>query len=216
MWLRKHVLPFIVEMFYRLWTFTWRLERHESFGFQEFLKSDKPVIFAIWHTHELGLIHFGRAYKAAAITSTSKDGELMDRVLRGLGYETSRGSSTRGGVSGLKGMVRCGKRGYSTVFAVDGPKGPIFKVKPGVLQLSRLLQCPIIPVGLASSKAYIFEKSWNKAQLPLPFAKVCAVFGDPIGPIEPEEDARDEKLTKLLAQEIDAVGQKAAKLIAGP
>src|SRR2546430_3297046 len=92
---------------------------------KELMKNKQPLVFAMWHGNELAMIAFVKYYKVGTMTSQSKDGELMDFVLRKLGFKTSRGSSTRGAVSALKGLVRISKSGYIPMFPVDGPKGPI-------------------------------------------------------------------------------------------
>jgi lysophospholipid acyltransferase (LPLAT)-like uncharacterized protein len=85
--------------------------------------------------------------------------------------------------------------------AVDGPRGPIYQVKPGVLELSKLAGAWIAPLGVAVSSQFVFQKSWNKARLPKPFARVVVRFG-PLTKVEGE--ARDIKLAHELAREIDA------------
>ncbi|MCB0412125.1 MAG: DUF374 domain-containing protein [Bdellovibrionales bacterium] len=161
------------------------------------------MIFAHWHGHELGIIHLVKPFRIATMTSTSKDGNLVDFVVRKLGGATSRGSSTRGSVQALKGLVRiCNSGGYNASMAVDGPKGPIYKVKPGVFALSRLSQFPIVPLGLASSRSKIFERSWNKALLPWPFSKVVVVFGRVVPPMEKGNEYKVKNLSEELEQRI--------------
>lgn len=128
------------------------------------------------------VLRLGRRYRCAAMTSTSNDGELMTRVLRYFGFGISRGSSTRGGARALLGMVKLVEQGYSATVAVDGPKGPRFKVKPGIFHVAKHTGTFIVPTGVAKSRALVFKKSWNKTFLPWPFTKVVVSFGVPIAP----------------------------------
>lgn len=176
-----------------------------------------PVIFAHWHGDELAIIPLVKTYSIATMTSTSKDGQLVDSVIRRLGGKTSRGSSTRGAVSALKGLIRLMKKeGCNASMAVDGPKGPIHQVKTGVFELSKLTEAPIVPTGVACSHSFIFEKSWNKAVLPKPFSRVVVYFGPTLAPPKKGEDVRDPKRPTTLAEQLFAARRHAVEKIAAP
>ncbi len=148
-------------------------------------------------------------YRIATMISTSKDGELMDFVIRRLGGATSRGSSTRGGIGALKGLVRLVKSGYRASMAVDGPKGPLHKVKPGIFELSRLAHAKMVPMGAACSRPFVFKKSWNQAQLPLPFSQVVVWFSEPLISVNKETSPHDSALANQLEREIANACQQA-------
>lgn len=202
-------LGFLIWAFYKMWTSTWRKTVVEPPEMQAMLREKKPLIFAMWHGNELAMISFSYRYPVATLTSQSKDGELMDMVLRRLGFKTSRGSSTRGAVSALKGIIRIAREGYIPVLPVDGPKGPIYEPKPGVFEVSKILNAHIVPGGIAHSGAIHFKKSWNKAFFPLPFSKVTLYWGKPLPPIGKGQDPRDPALAKTLKASLDACGQQA-------
>ncbi len=88
--------------------------------------------------------------------------------------------------------------------AVDGPKGPLHKVKPGVFELSRLAKAKIVPTGAATSRAILFHKSWNKAELPKPFAKIVVWFGEPFDIVAKEDSPKDAAIARRLE---DAIAQ---------
>ena len=206
---RSYFLPRIVWALYRLWTWTWRIECIEPESLKAARAKGGSFVFAHWHGVELCIVPMVTDYKIATMTSTSKDGQLIDYAIRRLGGATSRGSSTRGGIGALKGLVRLIKQGFNASMAVDGPKGPLHKVKPGVFELSALSGAQIVPVGAACSRAIVFRKSWNKAQLPKPFARVVIYFGDPWPVMSRNEDRRDEKWPQSLAEQISKACQQA-------
>jgi len=82
--------------------------------------------------------------------------------------------------------------------AVDGPRGPIYVVKPGVFSLSFLTQSPIHPVGVAADRFHCFEKSWNKAILPKPFATVSIHVGEGWTAVEKPANSRAGELAQQL------------------
>jgi len=199
---RRIILPRLVWIFYRLWSLTWRVSVVEDPEMTKAKQNGTPLIFAHWHGLELCIVHLVSPLKIATMTSTSKDGQLMDFTIRKLGGATSRGSSTRGGVGALKGFIRLMREGYRASMAVDGPKGPLHQVKPGVFELSRLAQAHVVPVGAACSNAIIFERSWNKAELPKPFSRVSIFFGKPWPVVTRDQSPRDSDLAQQLSQDI--------------
>ena len=101
----------------------------------------------------------------------------MTNAIESLGIHTVRGSSSRGAVAGLIAAIRKVKEGYNFALAVDGPKGPIYEVKEGICAIQTKSQFPIAPIRAHVDRAFIFEKAWNKAKLPKPFAKIIIVVG---------------------------------------
>lgn len=135
-------------------------------------KNNNQYVLAFFHQDELCLIPYFQKTKLGVLVSLSKDGSLMSQLASKLGYITARGSSSRGAVAGLLAAIKKVKEGYSFSMAVDGPRGPIFKVKEGVIAISKKTNVPILPVRAKTYKAKTFDKSWNKAKLPLPFSKI--------------------------------------------
>ena len=213
--LRGWFLGALVWFIYRILSWTWRLTVVE----ESFLKSDQlkniTVILAHFHQDELVLLSLAPIYKIAAMTSTSKDGEIMTAVLRLLGIRVSRGSSTRGGVSALKGLIRLYKKGANATFAVDGPKGPIFEPKPGVFEFSRIVQSPIYSAGVYCEYAWRFPRSWNKTFLPKPFAKITVTWIKALDPVTKDQDPRSPELAKTLKNQLFAARQQATNLFGG-
>jgi lysophospholipid acyltransferase (LPLAT)-like uncharacterized protein len=199
---KQIILPRLIFLVYRLWTLTWRVRVDETPEIKRILAAKEPLIFSHWHRDELSIVHLVKRYRIATMTSSSKDGQLIAYVIKKFGGATSQGSSTRGAVGALKGLTRLVlDEGYRASMAVDGPKGPIFKVKAGVFELSHLADAWIFPVGVASSSHWVFHKAWNKARLPKPFSKVIVSFGalSKMGTGDP----RDPHLSQQLALEIE-------------
>lgn len=190
--------PWAGFLIYKTLYFTWRIEIEESPDLQRARKNGTPIVYAHWHGDELGILYLLKPYNVCAMISTSQDGAIMDRVVRLLGARTSRGSSTRGGISALRGILRLAQDGWSPSVAVDGPKGPYHKVKPGVFEIAKLTGGEIYPLTVACTKAWVFAKAWNKTYLPRPFAKLQVVFGPALPALGREDDARDLALASRL------------------
>ncbi len=198
----------------RLLWWSWQIRIVEPPQMKKQLENNEPFLLAHWHGDEVALLHLVKKYRLATITSTSNDGELVTKVIRKLGGVSSRGSSTRGGVGALKGLIRLIKNNrFNAAVAVDGPKGPIHKVKPGIFEVSRLAQIPIYWVGVSSNRFHIFEKAWNKAMLPLPFAKVHIEWHGPIPPLSKDDDPKSIQLSEELEHKLNTAKLLASKQI---
>lgn len=135
---------------------------------------------AHWHGDEMALLpHFGQA-GVTLLVSQSRDGEIMARATRALGYRVTRGSSSRRAVGGLLAMIRAAREGHNVVLAVDGPRGPRGVCKQGIVQLAQKASIPLFPVGVATSRRFVFKKTWNQVYLPLPLARQVIVLDEPM------------------------------------
>jgi lysophospholipid acyltransferase (LPLAT)-like uncharacterized protein len=211
-WLRVYVGPSLVYAIYVSLRATWRVTFDECASFREALAARRPVILAHWHGDELALIQLVVRYRIATLTSTSRDGELMDGVLKRLGAATARGSSSRGGASGLRGLVQyCRKEGRNVSFAVDGPKGPIYQVKPGVFEFSRLMDAPVYAVSVGVSRPWISRRSWNRAVLPKFFSRVHVRVAECLPPVSRELDPREPALARALEDALQSGKQQVCR-----
>lgn len=152
----------------------------------------KKYVFAHFHQDEIILIYTSKRSKYCTMTSTSQDGEIMTKFLELMGYACVRGSSNKNPVKALLGMIHfCINKNKSAVMAVDGPRGPIYKVKKGAISLAKKTGFPIIPVVAIANNSICLNKSWNKALIPKPFSSVEIVFGKEII-IDPNEKDLDK------------------------
>ena len=135
-------------------------------------------IHAFWHGRILpGTIYFKRR-GIVVITSENFDGEWIARIIAKFGYGTARGSSSRGARKALLQLVR-DVRERPVAFALDGPRGPARKAQPGAVWLARVTGNPIIPFHLEADRHWTM-KSWDRTQIPKPFARVVVAFAPPL------------------------------------
>ena len=137
-------------------------------------KQGDNVIYVFWHQNILPLLYLHRFSKSVVLISSSKDGEYISGPAEVLGYQTARGSSTRGGSSAIKKLIKLSEN-YSVAITPDGPKGPIHEVKDGVIYLALITKKPIIPVSIIIDKAKVLN-SWDKFRIPKPFAHIKIIY----------------------------------------
>jgi lysophospholipid acyltransferase (LPLAT)-like uncharacterized protein len=213
--LAEKVLPFLIAPIYWLLYRTWRIE---EFGppsvLTLYVQSPTPrsCLYAHWHGDELVLVAYYSYRKLSVLASLSKDGSIMARTLELLGYRVFRGSSSRGGARGLIGLIRAVKEGSQAALAVDGPKGPIYEVKPGIIELARKTGQPIVPVRTTADRAWYIPRAWNRSYMPKPFAKVRVAYGAEI-PVE-EADSLEAIAAKVKAS-LDSLPAQPPKILKG-
>ena len=141
---------------------------------------NRPWILCFWHGDQLPLLRFQRRRPTVALVSHSADGQMQARALAVQGLFVERGSSSRGGARGLVAVVRRLARGQDAAFALDGPKGPRFTVRPGARAAARLSSGVLVPMGSAAPFGVTLERTWDRFRIPLPFSKVAVRLGPPL------------------------------------
>jgi|SRR5882724_9489030 len=120
----------------------------------------QPYVHAFFHDQLLMMTYsylgqsFGR--RLAVLSSRHRDGEYVSRTLERFGHLMVRGSTSHGGVGGLKEMIRHLRAGDDAAFATDGPRGPRHHVQIGVIEAARLGRAPVVPVAFAASKKKLY------------------------------------------------------------
>jgi lysophospholipid acyltransferase (LPLAT)-like uncharacterized protein len=143
------------------------------------LASGRRPIFTFWHVCIISATWFWRNRGIVVMSSVSRDAEYTGRVIKRFGYGTARGSATRGGGRALAEMAHCLDNGIEVGFTIDGPRGPAYVVKPGAVTLARHTGQAILPFHIAVT-SYIEVPSWDRLQIPVPFARAAAFIGEPI------------------------------------
>ena len=134
------------------------------------LDSITPGIYPFWHRCVLPATWLFRNRDIGVLTSLSRDGEYIARVIRRFGFVPVRGSSSRGGQRGLLEMETMVKAGGTVAFTIDGPRGPRYIAKKGPVTLARLTGIPITAFYVAVEKAWVL-KTWDAMLIPKPFSR---------------------------------------------
>jgi lysophospholipid acyltransferase (LPLAT)-like uncharacterized protein len=170
------------------------------------------VIFCIWHNRLATCVKVLEVHRRphnsgagmAALVSASRDGALLARILEWFHIQPVRGSSSRRGAQALRELTTWAERSHDLTITPDGPRGPRYQVQDGITSLAQLTGLPIVPVAL-NLNWKISAKSWDKFQIPLPFARCEAVVGKSIRVPANASDAEREELRRQLETELRAI-----------
>jgi len=145
------------------------------------LARGERFVYAFWHSALLPLAVLHRHEGIAVLVSRHRDGELITRIIERLGFVAARGSSTRGGEAGVRGMLAWAGQDRHLAVTPDGPRGPAEQVKPGALYLAERTGRRMVPIGVAADRTRAF-RSWDRFRVPWPFARVLVSHGAPFAP----------------------------------
>jgi lysophospholipid acyltransferase (LPLAT)-like uncharacterized protein len=169
--------------------------------YEPFRRRGEPVIFVFWHGQLLPLIHYHREEGIVVLVSDHADGEYVTRVILRHGFGTARGSSTRGGVKGLKGILRAVREGKDLAFTPDGPRGPRHVFKWGALTAAQISGAPVIPVSVGADRAW-YLKSWDRFMIPKPLSSVRIRYGAPRWVPRQATEAEVKSIAQSLEEEL--------------
>ena len=164
----------------RAYSWTFRLKVENEHIWMDHLEKGGAAVLCCWHQQFFSAIrHFQnyRKYRPALMISRSIDGEIIAGVASRTGWDPVRGSSTRGGKDALTAMIEKLKERKVAAHIVDGPRGPIGKIKPGAIRLAQAGGAVIVPFYTTADRAWYFN-SWDRFMIPKPFSKVTLRFGD--------------------------------------
>lgn len=183
------LVPRIVWALFSLVGRTWRFEVIAEDGVTPILSGERSPnkIFCFWHQCVLPCTVYFRHSRAVILISRSFDGELITRTLRCFGYDAVRGSSSRGGSEGLRGLVNVLATGRTAIFTADGPRGPIYQTKMGPVRLAHLSGAQIGVFHLEPEHAWTM-KSWDRFLIPKPFTRIAVSWAQWVD-VPPEMDS---------------------------
>ena len=168
----------------KLLAVTLRMEVRDLCGIGGSASMMPPVIYALWHNRFFCVppawnrLCYGHR-KTVALTSASHDGDMVARAMAVFGLGSVRGSSSRRGVAALVGLKRALNEGLDICVTPDGPRGPRYKLQPGIIKLAESTGAPIIPIHVRFSSAWRL-KTWDRFVIPKPFSRVEVTFAEPI------------------------------------
>lgn len=162
----------------RLLGSTWRVRRVGGQAFDTMLARNEPFIVVFWHGEIVPVTWVHRRRGIAPLISRHADGEVIARIVEGLGYRTVRGSTSRGGVRALLETAQLVNDGITVGFTPDGPRGPRHVFAPGALIVAQRTGRPIIALGATASRAWRL-RSWDRHLVPKPFATVTIRYSEP-------------------------------------
>jgi lysophospholipid acyltransferase (LPLAT)-like uncharacterized protein len=191
-------------------TLRWRTEGLEHC--ETIAGRGRQPVMAFWHGRILSATYFFRRRGIVVITSENFDGEWIAGIIERFGYGTARGSTSRSGRKALLQLVREMAAGKAAGFTVDGPRGPARVAQPGAVWLAKATGNPVLPFHLEADRHWTLN-SWDRTQVPKPYATVALVVGQPLEVVADADDAGLETARRMLEDRLHALEARAFELV---
>lgn len=154
------------------------LERFHS------LSKTEKCILMLWHnrlapTSEI-LNRISPSNIYAAFISKSRDGDPL--ALLANSYKTGKAIRVPHNArhQALKMVIHSLKKGLDViVMTPDGPKGPRYVAKPGIVAAAQEASAHVVPFSWTATRFWQL-KTWDKMIFPKPFSTVSVTFGEPV------------------------------------
>ena len=180
--------------------------------FDDVVRSGRQPIMAFWHGRILPATYFFRRRGIVVITSENFDGEWIAGIIERFGYATARGSTSRGSRKALLQLTRDLAAGKPAGFTLDGPRGPARVAQPGAIWLAKATGNPVLPFHLEADRAWTVN-SWDKTQIPKPFATVAIAMGEPFTVAAEADEAGIEEARLSLESRLTVLESRARELL---
>ena len=176
-------------------------------------REGRTFIVAFWHGRLLmmplawhGLTSFHM------LISAHRDGRIIAGAMTYFGIGTIAGSTSRGGSSALREILKQLKEGACVGITPDGPRGPAMTVSIGIVNIARLAGVPIVPVTYATSRRRMLA-TWDRFHLALPFGRGVFLFGEPIEIAAELDEIGIENVRRLLETRMVEMAREADRLV---
>ena len=191
-------------------TLRWRAEGLEHLD--AVARAGRQPIMAFWHGRILPATVYFRRRGIVVITSENFDGEWIAGIIERFGHGTARGSTSRGGRKALRQLTRDMAAGRPAAFTVDGPRGPARIAQAGAVWLAKVTGNPVLPFHIESDRHWSL-RSWDRTQIPKPYAHVALAMGEPLDVPRDADDDGIESARGVLEARLRALEERARVLL---
>ncbi len=155
------------------------------------LEKGGRIIIGSWHQRFFGGFYLPKQFKRpiCIMISRSRDGDFIADVVKKIGWQPIRGSSSRGGKEASEEMIRGIIEYQIGGHIADGPTGPPRVIKPGLIALAQKTGAAITEAFVYYENPFVFN-SWDRFMVPKPFSRVVLRFSPLV--IIPEKTEREE------------------------
>ena len=195
----KAFLAQLAHFLIRLILLTCRIDMR---GVKEYVQKaqEEGGILLLWHSGLLLTPYFCGCKTSelsyAAVISNSRDGDLLaligDSFSNGEALRVAHDSRSKA----LKTIVNTLKSGKVVIITPDGPQGPPYQVKPGVVFAATMAKKQIFPFTWEATR-YWQLGTWDKMRIPKPFSRVTMTVGEPLHLPSGKEKTREELSSHL-------------------
>ena len=135
---------------------------------------ERNTIFILWHEYIPFPVFLRPFCGITMLLGRHKDADLLAGAVPHFGYDYVRGSTSNGGSTALRELVRK-SRGTHLGMTPDGPRGPRRVLSQGPVYLASKLCMPLVCMGFGYDRPRRLN-SWDRFAVPRLFSRARSVF----------------------------------------
>jgi lysophospholipid acyltransferase (LPLAT)-like uncharacterized protein len=151
------ILPPLLYIFLLILRSTLRVKYINKSPLDEVSLKASAALICFWHARLLMMPFAKKWGPTKVLISLHRDGEFIARVMRFFNVGTIRGSYKKMSISSLREIMSNLRAGIDVAITPDGPKGPRYTVKSGIIDLARLSGKTIVPLTYGAGKKKLFN-----------------------------------------------------------
>lgn len=173
-----------------------------------------PCIYAMWHAHQCCIHGIKNKKNLNVLISRSVDGEIIARTVEKWGFKTVRGSKgKKGSVEATMQLIDKLKNNECVAMMVDGPSGPAYNAKVGIIKIAKMSGAPIVPVyWYSEDPSFLKLPSWDSFRYPFFYTRLLNFYGEPIYVNADNTDEQDEEVRIQLQNSLNELEKKAPEV----
>ena len=181
---------------------------------RRFWDRGQPFLVCFWHGRLLMMPYCRNpdAPPVYILISRHPDGRFIADTIKHFGVGAITGSTSRGGTSALRAVLKILASGATAGITPDGPRGPRMRAGIGAINAARMAGVAILPLTFAASRRIVFN-SWDRFVVALPFAKGVLIWGDPIEIARDADHVTVERARRKLEDRLNALCHEADRLV---
>lgn len=174
----------------------------------------KPCIYAMWHAHQCCIHGIEDKSNLNVLISRSIDGEIIARTVVKWGFKVVRGSKgKKGAIEATMQLIDRLKNDECVAMMVDGPSGPAYQAKNGVIKIAKMSGAPIIPTyWYSEDPSFLKLPSWDGFRYPFFYTRLLNLYGEPIYVSADNTDEQDEQVRMQLQESLNNLEKRAPEV----
>ncbi len=187
----------------RLQCLTWRNCFKGRERLDRLYSAEHPFLLCFWHGKYVPIFPLLEGYRACVVSSLSERGSIIAEICRNFGYQSAQipERTEDGAILAFREVL---SEACAVGTAVDGPLGPYHRVNTGVIRVASAFGFDLLPVSVGSHRKIVLNKRWDRMELPMPFTRVCLVFGKPL---KVPSNLRNRQIRQLAGHLAEAIGE---------
>lgn len=202
-WL-PYIIAYTVKFAMRIILRTCRIEIQ---GIDRFVvtANSSPCILMLWHNRMAILPEImhrnAPQFMYTAFISKSRDGDALAILTKSYSIGKVLRVPHNARHQALNKMISQLKTGKEVMLITpDGPRGPPYVMKPGIVMAAKEAKAKIIPFSWNANRFWQLS-TWDKMMIPKPFSKINVSFGDAISLPKGNDDDKDFAINLEFLQE---------------